>query len=721
MKKIFYRILSNSFGDTLAATPTLRHLSKSHNQKINVVTHNKNVFHNNQYVDECLSFEEYKEQNNSTVYTSFTHAGRKDGNGIEKKFSRIDTRQLHSMDLGFQLLPEEMEYDFYPKPLELDLSLPEKYVVLHITTNWPNRTWSEDNWQKLINWLSHNKIFTVLIGFGYREELHGSYSEKPLDKICPNFKNLYGTDLTNQGSIDDMWWVLNGAQCLITMDSGPLHLAGTTDVEIIQLGSALNPKLRTPYRKGTQDYKYHFVGGTCNIFCNSDLKYNVKVWGDINSVPPQPLCLENKPTFECHPPVDKVIDTIKSILNHQETPQPVSTVSELSITKPNSDLRFGLYTSFYNCERFVDTIFTKIESINYDNFEWHITDDFSSDDTKSKILERLDKSTHKSKIKFIEQSEKKEMYWKPNLFFDKTFDWIVLLDSDDDFDTNFLRVYNLFLNGRDDVSFVSSDFVKQNEDSGSLHSISYVINDDIISKKIDRYHPTCDYLNNLSYYCFGVLRGFRNKIDEFVIDDMLACAEDSYHVFWGNSYGKYLHIPRPLYVWQQRSDSESHSTTLYENFNGNFKRGLSKLQSSDFGVDMTFNDIYIETSSLGSFPFGKLKNTSVSLWTRFLSENQKNKIVSLYQDSMINFCEKESEIHIICLNYYSENELDILLPQIKNKKILMYYQNQKHHNTNEEKDKELSHNLEKYKSVVVRHLSGFSWWSYIRHFTIKNI
>ena len=88
---------------------------------------------------------------------------------------------------------------------------------------------------------------------------------------------------------------------------------------------------------------------------------------------------------------------------------------------------------------------------------------------------------------------------------------------------------------------------------------------------------------------------------------------------------------------------------------------------------------------------------------------------------MINFGEKESEIHIICLNYYSENELDILLPQIKNKKILMYYQNQKHHNTNEEKDKELSHNLEKYKSVVVRHLSGFSWWSYIRHFTIKNI
>jgi FkbM family methyltransferase len=38
------------------------------------------------------------------------------------------------------------------------------------------------------------------------------------------------------------------------------------------------------------------------------------VWGDINSVPPQPNCLENKPTFECHPQVNNVIDKIESLL-----------------------------------------------------------------------------------------------------------------------------------------------------------------------------------------------------------------------------------------------------------------------------------------------------------------------------------------------------------------------------------------------------------------------
>jgi FkbM family methyltransferase len=319
MKKIYYIIHSNSFGDTLAATPTLRYLSKSHQSKINVVTHNKNVFNKNPYVETLLSFDEFIGLGTTDIlkYESFTFPGQVDNNGIEKKFSHIDTRLLHSVDLGFQLTPEEMHYDFYPDPFELDVELPNDYVVLHTTTNWANRTWDKSNWQKLINWLSDNKIFTVLIGAGYKEQLHSSLSDTPLEKVCPHFENLYGLDLTNQGSISDMWWVIDGSKCIITMDSGPLHLAGCTDVSIIQLGSAINPKFRAPYRNGSQEYKYHYVGGTCDIFCNSNLLYNVLHWGDINHIPPQPGCLENKATFECHPQLDSVINKLNSIL---ETP-----------------------------------------------------------------------------------------------------------------------------------------------------------------------------------------------------------------------------------------------------------------------------------------------------------------------------------------------------------------------------------------------------------------
>jgi FkbM family methyltransferase len=316
MSNIYYLINSQSFGDTLASTPTLRYLSKSHRQKINVVTYNKYVFDNNLYANSVMSFDEFNSLNLSDIikYESFTHAGRKDNNGIEKKFSHIDVRQIHSMDLGFQLPNEDLEYDFTPNPLSLDIHLPEKYVVLHVTTNWPNRTWDYQNWKGLIKWLKEQNIFTVLVGAGYKEPIHVSLGDEPLTKECPMFDDYYGLDLTNKGSVGDMYWVMKDAECIVTMDTGPLHLASCTDAHIIQLGSAINPSFKRWYRNGDWTYKYHFLGGSCKLFCNTNLFYNVKEWGDINSVPPLLGCLENKPTFECHPQLNDVINKIESLL-----------------------------------------------------------------------------------------------------------------------------------------------------------------------------------------------------------------------------------------------------------------------------------------------------------------------------------------------------------------------------------------------------------------------
>lgn len=319
-KQIYYVIHSVSFGDTLAATPTLRYLSQSHQTKINVVTKNKQVFKGNPYVNKLLGFDELEQINNSNrqddviTYESFTYAGLKDKNGIEKKFAHIDIRQTHAMDLGFQLTPEQMDYDYYPDPMELDCDLPDEYVVLHITNNWANRTWDYQKWYDLIQWLADKNIFTVLIGVGHREVLHSSVSDVPLEKQCPHFDNVYGLDLANKGSMSDMWHVINKAKCIVTMDTGPLHIAGTTDTHIIQLGSAIHPALRAPYRNGSQNYKYDYIGGSCSLFCNSNLLYNVKEWGNINAVPPLNGCLEGYDEMKCHPSTNDVIKVLQNII-----------------------------------------------------------------------------------------------------------------------------------------------------------------------------------------------------------------------------------------------------------------------------------------------------------------------------------------------------------------------------------------------------------------------
>jgi hypothetical protein len=200
---------------------------------------------------------------------------------------------------------------------------------------------------------------------------------------------------------------------------------------------------------------------------------------------------------------------------------------------------------------------------------------------------------------------------------------------------------------------------------------------------------------------------------------MLACAEDSYHVFWANSFGKYLHIPRPLYVWNFRNDSESHSKSIPPNFNANFEGALTKLNQSDGGVDKMFNDIYVETSTLGSYDFKIFKNKKVSLWTRVLSQGQKEILQKLYYDIDLVFNDKTAELHLFTLNYYNENNLSGVLEKIKGKEMLFYYQNQNYHETNEQKDNELQYQLNKYLSVIGKH-TGYSWWTYIRHFIIKS-
>lgn len=317
MKPIYYLIHSISFGDTLAATPTLRYLSQSHEQRINVVTYNTHIFKNNPHVDSCISFIDFESVNKENIvkYESFTNAGRRDGNGIEKKFSHIDLRQIHAFDLGFQLMPHQMEYDYFADPVELPYDFPETYIVCHITQNWPNRTWPTEKWQKFVDLLATNKIFTVLVGKDHSEKVHDSISVDPIVKKCPKLDNLYGLDLSNKLDLDGMYHVINGAKVLVTMCSGAMNIGGCTDTHILQIGSAQNPLLRIPYRNNTQNYKYDFIGGSCSIFCNMDLRYNVKEWGDINSVPPLTGCPENKPTFECQPPAEKVFSKLLDILS----------------------------------------------------------------------------------------------------------------------------------------------------------------------------------------------------------------------------------------------------------------------------------------------------------------------------------------------------------------------------------------------------------------------
>lgn len=299
-------------GDLLCATPTIKKMAEAYGQKVTVLSKRPELFKLNPYVDKSFKVSSVDLDFFNAHYimhNSFYNVGKKNERGIEYKHNRMDIRQFHAVHLGFMLKENEMECYYRPtEPLSVP-HLPEKYVLIHPVTTWPTRTWSAENWMLLTKRLNDMDISVISVG---RDDSEKGFFN--VDKPVFNFPIEKGINLMNKSSISDCWHLMNSAVCFVTMDSGLLHLAGTTDTFIIELGSAIDPEFRSPYRHGSQDYKHAFVGGKCPLFCGSDMKHGVAEWGDIQGVQPLIKCLENKPTYECHPSVEQVVHEISKII-----------------------------------------------------------------------------------------------------------------------------------------------------------------------------------------------------------------------------------------------------------------------------------------------------------------------------------------------------------------------------------------------------------------------
>ena len=305
-----------ALGDTIAAIPTLRKLSEAYgNVPLTVFTTKPFLFENHPLVKQA--FKSDADKSDYIIYRTFSPLVGKQydqhGTKIEFRYSNMDFRQFHAVSLGFTLQRHEMEMDLYiEKERELEF---KDYVIIHPTHTWASRTWEREKWQELINQLNANGIPVVAVGRDSKEV--GFFNT---DKPVMDIDIKLGVNLLNDPTNDpaELRWMMNHrARAVVTMDSGMLHVAGTTDVNIIQLGSSIDNKLRAPYRgpNTSQDYKYFYVNGGCDVFCASNMKSNVQVHGSIQGVPPQVNCLESRPTFECHPSVDQVFNEVMKLYN----------------------------------------------------------------------------------------------------------------------------------------------------------------------------------------------------------------------------------------------------------------------------------------------------------------------------------------------------------------------------------------------------------------------
>ena len=303
---------ARGLGDTICATPTLRKLYNSYGKRIAVLTVHPDIFKNNPYVSELYFTENSNRDIISERYELLTSFIPNVENkfGISLRHNQFDIRQFHASGLGFQLLPEDMDMDFFPDKFITIENLPERFVVIHPVQTWASRTWSKQNWTLLTNMLNDSGIGVISVGKD-SSEIGNSNVQKPVF----DFPIELGLNLLNNANLSQTWWLMEKSVGVVTMDSGMLHLAGTTDAHIFQLGSSVDYKLRAPFRNGLQNYKYDYISGECKIACASDMKYGVKYWESVRGIPSLVGCLENYQTFLCHPNVlqvyNKIMNTIE--------------------------------------------------------------------------------------------------------------------------------------------------------------------------------------------------------------------------------------------------------------------------------------------------------------------------------------------------------------------------------------------------------------------------
>ena len=129
-------------------------------------------------------------------------------------------------------------------------------VLVHAAQGDPNRTWPKSNWAELCDRLTGQGHQVILIGHSSDMPDRGIH---PLD-VAGAFSAVDRLDMLGTLALMDR------ADVLISTDSGPVQLAGATDIHIIGLYSVVAGRNRLPFRNGEAGWGCTALAPQCPHF-----------------------------------------------------------------------------------------------------------------------------------------------------------------------------------------------------------------------------------------------------------------------------------------------------------------------------------------------------------------------------------------------------------------------------------------------------------------------
>lgn len=186
-------------------------------------------------------------------------------------FNTHTRNRVHMVDYSYNFLldsaPENMEQRSYPTLAPLGRRVyPSQYLVFAVGAGSDNRLFRASVMAPIMQWAWDNGYQSVIVGT--RTSFIGAESDgkmEPIvlrdevDKLPPELLRVC-QDLREKTTLLQLRDICGYARAVIGIDGGTLHLAGTTDTNIIYGMTTVLPKHRYIPRHGDPSYKIRYVG-----------------------------------------------------------------------------------------------------------------------------------------------------------------------------------------------------------------------------------------------------------------------------------------------------------------------------------------------------------------------------------------------------------------------------------------------------------------------------
>lgn len=220
---------NGALGDVILASPIVRHLAKTHNCLVDVLTAFPQVFERNPHVGKL-----------NNILPTDPYLFRFNLNMVYENNPRLHITDAYGQEVfghqDFDHTPDLFESEQHERSVDEIVRFGSRFIVIHMRKyGWPNRNFPEKFWAKVVKRMLDETPYDIF-QIGSPNEI--AFSGNPRLHDTRNF-NL---------SIHDIKVLISRANAFIGIDTGTLHIAACTKTPIVSIFTSASHEYRQPLR-----------------------------------------------------------------------------------------------------------------------------------------------------------------------------------------------------------------------------------------------------------------------------------------------------------------------------------------------------------------------------------------------------------------------------------------------------------------------------------------